>query len=95
MKFRDPGAKWRWPAKCHPKAQETKSLRLQKILFLSYGSLLYSPTVSPSLCLPWGPSHDEAEKNPFLSLYRCGLNQRESYVVTLLPPKPNNAQEFK
>lgn len=95
MKFRDPGAKWRWPAKCHPKSQTTKSLRLQKILFLSYGSLLYSYTFSPSLCLPWGLSHDEAEMNPFLSLYRCDLNQRGSYAVTLLPPKPSNAQEFK
>ena len=55
----------------------------------------YIHPISPSLYLPWGLSHDEAEKNPFLSLYRCDLNQRESYVVTLLPPKPNNAQEFK
>lgn len=52
MKFRDAGAKWKWPAKCHPKAQEFKSLRLQESyfylmdsfyihthLFLAYASL--------------------------------------------------------
>ena len=38
MKFRDPGAKWRWPAKCHPKHKQPKALGSKK-----YCSYLMDP----------------------------------------------------
>lgn len=83
MKFGDPGAKWKWPLNVTPKqATKVTACHINHSCFMDS---FYIHTFIPSLCLLWGHSPDEAEKNLFLFLYRCDLSQRRCCTVIFLP----------
>lgn len=80
-----------------PYSASSQKPQAPKKLFLSCGFLLHLHTFISSLCLPWGPSHDEAKKNLLLPLYRWDLTQRGCHTIYyfLLNPKFNKVKPNK
>lgn len=79
MKFRDPGARWKWAPKCHPKAQATKNLGPPR----SYSCLMDSFYIHPHSFLAYASLEDlpmMSQRRTYSSLFTDVASLREDVV---------------
>ena len=87
VKFRDPDVKGKWPPKCHPKAQATKSVRpRKKPIFALRMPSSFTPFI-PGSCFTRGTSRVRQRK-----IY-SGLSQKGCYAYFLLNATPGGSRE--